>query len=75
VESIDRRLRVRFDRATDSFVPLQCDLEMRVPRGYTSVIADGHRRDLEARELALEDRSAVMMATRVPLTAHDILFE
>src|SRR5690606_35590178 len=67
VERLDGRLRVGFDRKEGGFVPVQGDLELRVPRGYRSATVDGERRDLEIRDLAREDRTAIMLATRVPL--------
>ena len=75
VERLDGRLRVAFDRKEDSFVPVQGDLELRVPRGYRSATVDGERRDLEIRDLAREDRTAIMLATRVPLDACEVILE
>jgi alpha-glucosidase (family GH31 glycosyl hydrolase) len=75
VERLDGRLRVGFDRKEGSFVPVQGDLELRVPRGYRSATVDGERRDLEIRDLAREDRTAIMLATRVPLDACEVILE
>ncbi len=69
------RLRVGFDCRADRFLPAQRDLELRVPRGYTSATVDGGRRGLEIRELVGEDRAAIMLATRVPLDAREIILE
>ncbi len=75
VERLDGRLRVGFDRKEGGFVPVQGDLELRVPRGYRSATVDGERRDLEIRDLAREDRTAIMLATRVPLDACEVILE
>ena len=75
VESVDGRLCVGFDRRADSFVPVQGDLELRVPRGYRSATVDGDRRGLEIRDLAREDRTAIMLATGVPLDAREVILE
>jgi alpha-glucosidase len=75
VECEDGRLRVGFDYQADRFLPAQRDLELRVPRGYRSATVDGERRGLEIRELDREDRTAVMLATRVPLDAREVILE
>jgi alpha-glucosidase len=75
VERVDGRLRVGFHCTADRFVPVQRDLELRVPRGYTSATVAGARRGLEVRELAGEDRAAIMLATRVPLDAREVILE
>jgi alpha-glucosidase len=75
VECDDGRLRVGFDCKAERFLPAQCDLELRVPRGYRSATVDGERRGFEIRELAREDRTAIMLATRVPLDAREIYVE
>jgi hypothetical protein len=36
---------------------------------------DGERRDLEIRDLGREDRTAIMLATRVPLDACEVILE
>jgi alpha-glucosidase len=73
VEEIDGRLRLLFERADESFDPVQADLEIRVPRRYTSAIVDGEHRALDVCELAHEDRTAVMSAARIPLSAREVL--
>ena len=75
VERVDGRLRLGFDRKADSFVPVRGDLELRVPRGYGSATVDGRRRGLEMRDLAREDRTAIMLATSVPLDAREVILE
>jgi hypothetical protein len=75
VECDADRLRVRFANTSGGFMPAQRDLELRVPRGYTSATVDGDGRDLEIRELACEDRTAIMLATRVPLGAREVTLE
>ena len=75
VERVDGRLHVGFDCKADRFLPVQHDLELRVPRGYTSATVDGDRRELEIRDLAGEDRTAVMLAVRVPLDARAVILE
>mgnify|MGYP002388407268 CR=1 FL=1 len=75
VERLDGRLRVKFDRKEDRFVPVQGDLELRVPRGYRSATVDGDRRGLEIRDLTREDRTSIMLATRVPLDAREVILE
>jgi alpha-glucosidase len=75
VECVDGRLRLGFDCRANSFTPIQGDLELRVPRGYRSVTIDGERRELEVRELSREDRTALMLATRVPLDARELILE
>jgi len=75
VECDDGRLRVGFDCRADSFLPAQRDLELRVPRGYRSATIDGEHRGLGIRELAREDRTAIMLATRVPLDAREVILE
>jgi alpha-glucosidase len=75
VECVDGRLRLGFDCRANSFTPIQGDLELRVPRGYRSVTIDGERRELEVRELSREDRTALMLATRVPLDAREVTLE
>jgi len=75
VEELDGRLRIRFQRLADDFVPAQREVELRVPKGYASVIVDGERRALTARELACEDRIAVVFAARVPLGAREMSVE
>ena len=75
VESDDGRLAVSIDRMADRFVPVQADLELRVPRRFRSATVDGARRGLEIRELAHEDRTAIMLATRVPLDAREVILE
>jgi alpha-glucosidase len=72
---LDGRLCVRFDRTADLFVPMQSDLELRVPRCFKSAIVDGKRRVLEERELVAEDRVAVMRAARIPIDARKIVIE
>jgi hypothetical protein len=46
-----------------------------VPRGYGSATVDGRRRGLEMRDLAREDRTAIMLATSVPLDAREVILE
>jgi alpha-glucosidase len=75
VECVDGRLRVGFDRKADSYLPAQRDLEVRVPRGFTSATVDGERRALGTRELGLEDRTAVVSAMRIPLSTRKMILE
>jgi hypothetical protein len=75
VGCIDGRLHLGFERTAAGFLPAQRDLELRVPRGYRSATVDGERRGLEIRELAHEDRTAIMLATRVPLDAREVILE
>jgi alpha-glucosidase len=75
VEEVDGRLRVRFERTVGQFEPVQRDLELRAPPGYAAAVVDGVRRELARRELAGEDRSAVLGVTRVPLDAGEVWVE
>jgi len=38
-------------------------------------MVDGEHRGLEIRDLAREDRTALMLATRVPLDAREVILE
>ena len=73
VENVEGLLRIRFTRVTDTFVPAQRDLELRVPPSCRWVIVDGERRELQSRTLGEEGRSAVVRVARVPLAARDMV--
>jgi hypothetical protein len=73
VEDEPRGLRARMTRTVDAYLPVQHDFELRAPDGYSSVFVDGERRELARLRLAAEDRSAVVMTTRVPLAARELL--
>jgi alpha-glucosidase len=75
VVAVDGCLQVRFDRKDDRFVPVQRELEVRVPASYATVTVDGERRLLEVRSLAHEDRSATALVTRVLPGAREMLFQ
>jgi alpha-glucosidase len=73
VENVEGLLRIRFTRVTDTFVPAQRDLELRLPPSCRWVIVDGERRELQSRTLGEEGRSAVVRVARVPLDARDMV--
>jgi alpha-glucosidase len=73
VEEVSEGLCVRFIRRADTFAPAQTDIELRVPHGYATAAIDGETRQLVRRELIEEDRSAVVMAVRIPLSARTVL--
>jgi alpha-glucosidase len=73
VENDPRGLLVRLTRTADGFLPAQHDFELRAPAGYSCVSADGEPHELVRQVLGPEDRSAVVMATRVPLAARELL--
>jgi alpha-glucosidase len=72
---VDGRLRVRFERSAAAFEPAQRELELRVPPGFAAAVVDGVRHELVRRDLASEDRQAVVLATRVPLGAREVWLE
>ena len=75
VFNVSGSLRVRFERKSDSFVPVQRELEIRVPAHYRRAIVDGFPRELAVCNLAGESRQAVLGAVRVPIDAREIVFE
>jgi hypothetical protein len=46
-----------------------------VPPGFAAAVVDGVRHELVRRDLASEDRQAVVLATRVPLGAREVWLE
>jgi alpha-glucosidase len=72
VESPGDRLRLQFHRAFEGFVPIQRELELRLPRGCTGAVVDGRPRELTARDLAAEGRSATWLAVRIPLDTREV---
>jgi alpha-glucosidase len=73
VECLRGQLAVRFRRLTSTFQPVQSHFELRAPLDFSSALVDGERRDLTFRNLAHEDRRAVMMALRAPLDVQEII--
>lgn len=73
VEWLTEHLVIRFRQLESTFEPVQRHLELRVPLDFTHALVDGERRDLTFRNLAHEDRRAVMMALRAPLDVHEIV--
>jgi hypothetical protein len=72
VESPGDRLRLQFHRAFEGFVPIQRELELRLPPGCTGAVADGRPRELTARDLAAEGRSATWLTVRIPLDTREV---
>lgn len=73
VEWLTGLLAVRFRPFTSTFQPAQSHFELRVPLEFSYAMVDGERRDLTFRNLAHEDRRAVMMALRAPLDVREII--
>ncbi|MGB5101854.1 MAG: glycoside hydrolase family 31 protein [Steroidobacteraceae bacterium] len=73
VERLTGQLAVRFSRLSNTFEPAQSHFELRVPPDFSYALVDGERRDLTFRNLAYEDRRAVMMALRAPLDVQQII--
>ena len=73
VEEDSEGLCLRLIRRADTFRPAQNDIELRVPECYATAAIDGEVRALVRRELSHEDRSAVVMTARIPLSARTVL--
>lgn len=75
VEPGNGRLRVMLETTEHSFVPVQSDVELRVPGHFRAAIIDGERRGLVGRDLASEDRRVAVSTVRVPLSAREVIVE
>jgi alpha-glucosidase len=72
VEARDDRLQLEFNRSSTDYVPVQHDLELRLPPGCTDVLVDERAGALVPCNLAAEDRRAGWLAVRVPLGVRQV---
>jgi alpha-glucosidase len=73
VEDLGGRLRLRLQPRTSAPQSFHSEVELRVPKAFTTALVDGAEVPLHKLDLASEDRKLVVSAGRVPLTAKEII--